>query len=69
LPPWKNLSNPSQGQATLMIRFADIIHKDIKKRAEETNRNIREYVEYLIAKYKSVKAEKYYFADENVQSA
>jgi hypothetical protein len=37
------------------ITVTEKIHKDIKKRAEETNRNIREYVEYLLAKDKMSK--------------
>jgi hypothetical protein len=33
----------------------DKVHQDIKKRAEETNRTIGEYVEYLLAKDKMAK--------------
>ncbi len=31
------------------------MHEDIKKRAEETNRTMREYVEYLLTKEKAAK--------------
>ena len=37
------------------ITVTDKIHEDIKKRAEETNRTIRDYVEYLLAKEKAPK--------------
>jgi len=32
------------------ITVTDKVHSDIRKRAKETNRTIREYVEYLLAK-------------------
>lgn len=32
------------------ITVTEKVHKDIKKRADESNRTIREYVEYLLAK-------------------
>lgn len=51
------------------ITIAKETHDNLKKRAKEANCTIREYVECLVAKDKSVKAEKYSFADENVQSA
>jgi hypothetical protein len=31
------------------------VHEDIRKRAQETNRNMREYVEYLLAKDRAAK--------------
>ncbi|MGD0449597.1 MAG: hypothetical protein ABSA79_00900 [Candidatus Bathyarchaeia archaeon] len=34
------------------ITVSDKVHEDIKKRAKETNRTIREYVEYLLSKDK-----------------
>ena len=37
------------------ITVTDKVHEDIKKRAHETNRNLREYVEYLLAKDKVAK--------------
>ncbi|HKM60416.1 MAG TPA: hypothetical protein VJY36_06045 [Candidatus Bathyarchaeia archaeon] len=37
------------------ITVTDKVHEDIKKRAEETNRTMRGYVEYLLAKDKVVK--------------
>jgi hypothetical protein len=37
------------------ITVTDKVHEDIKKRAKETNRTIREYVEYLLAKDKTTK--------------
>jgi hypothetical protein len=37
------------------ITVTERMHKDIKKRAEETNRTIRGYVEYLLAKDKASK--------------
>jgi hypothetical protein len=40
------------------ITVTDKVHEDIRKRAEETNRNMREYVEYLLAKDKVAKAGK-----------
>jgi hypothetical protein len=44
---------PRKGYKCLTV--TDKVHQDIKKRAEETNRTIREYVEYLLAKDKSPK--------------
>jgi hypothetical protein len=32
------------------VTVTDKVHEDIKKRAKNTNRTIREYVEYLLAK-------------------
>jgi hypothetical protein len=37
------------------ITVTDKVHQDIKKKAEESNLTIREYVEYLLAKDKSTK--------------
>lgn len=37
------------------ITVTDKVHQDIKKRAKETNRSLREYVEYLLAKDKVAK--------------
>ena len=37
------------------ITVTDKVHQDIKKRAKETNRTIREYVEFLLAKDKTAK--------------
>jgi hypothetical protein len=37
------------------ITVSDKIHQDIKKRAKESDLNIREYVEYLLAKDKTSK--------------
>jgi hypothetical protein len=37
------------------ITVTEKVHADIKKRAEETQRTIREYVEYLLAKDKASK--------------
>jgi hypothetical protein len=37
------------------ITVTDKVHEDIRKRAEETNRTMREYVEYLLAKDKAAK--------------
>ena len=37
------------------ITVTEKIHEDIKKRAKETDRTIREYVEYLLAKDKAQK--------------
>jgi hypothetical protein len=44
---------PRKGYKCLTV--TDKVHADIKKRAKETNRNIREYVEYLLAKDKVAK--------------
>lgn len=35
------------------ITVTEKVHQDLKKRARETDRTIREYVEYLLAKDKS----------------
>ena len=37
------------------ITVSDKVHKDIQKRAQETNRTMREYVEYLLANDKESK--------------
>ena len=37
------------------ITVTEKVHEDIKKRAIETNRTMREYVEYLLAKDKTAK--------------
>jgi hypothetical protein len=37
------------------ITITEKVHEDIKKRAIETNRTMREYVEYLLAKDKTAK--------------
>ena len=37
------------------ITVTDKIHGEMKKRAKETNRTLREYVEYLLAKDKTAK--------------
>jgi hypothetical protein len=39
------------------ITVTEKIHADINKRAKATNRTMREYVEYLMAKEKTVKEE------------
>ena len=46
---------PRKGYKCLTV--TDKVHEDIKKKAKETNRNIREYVEYLLAKDKVTKKE------------
>jgi len=35
------------------ITVTDKVHEDLKKKAKETNRTLREYVEYLIKKDKA----------------
>jgi hypothetical protein len=40
------------------ITVTDKIHEEIRKKAKETNRTIREYVEYLLAKDKTLKERK-----------
>ena len=40
------------------ITVTEKLHEDIKKRAKETNRTLREYVEYLFAKDKAAKVSK-----------
>jgi hypothetical protein len=40
------------------ITVTDKLHEDIKKRADETNRTMKEYVEYLMANEKVNKAGK-----------
>jgi hypothetical protein len=40
------------------ITVTEKLHEDIKKRANETNRTMKEYVEYLMAHEKTFKAEK-----------
>jgi len=37
------------------ITVSEKIHEEIRKRAKETNRTMRDYVEYLLAKDKTVK--------------
>jgi hypothetical protein len=37
------------------ITVTDRLHQDIQKRAEETNRTMKEYVEYLMAKERESK--------------
>ncbi len=37
------------------ITVTDKVHEDLKKRAQESNRNMREYVELLLAKDKGAK--------------
>jgi hypothetical protein len=44
---------PRKGYKTITV--TDKVHGDIKKRAEETNRTLKEYVEYLFANDKVVK--------------
>jgi hypothetical protein len=40
------------------VTVTEKVHEDIKRRAKETNRTIREYVEYLLAKDKTTKEKK-----------
>jgi len=40
------------------VTVTDKVHEDIRKRAKETNRTMREYVEYLLAKERSSKEAK-----------
>jgi hypothetical protein len=40
------------------ITVTDKVHQDIRKRAEEANLTLKEYVEYLLAKDKGAKAGK-----------
>jgi hypothetical protein len=37
------------------ITVSEKVHKDIQKRAKETDRTIKEYVEYLLAKERTAK--------------
>ncbi|HLN89441.1 MAG TPA: hypothetical protein VK253_05185 [Candidatus Binatia bacterium] len=37
------------------ITVTEKLHQDIKNRAEETNRTMKEYIEYLMAKERSTK--------------
>ena len=37
------------------ITITEKVHGDLRKRAKETNRTIREYIEYLLAKEKAAK--------------
>lgn len=37
------------------ITVTDKVHEDLKKRAQESDRNMREYVEYLLSKDKGAK--------------
>jgi len=41
---------PRKGDKCITVN--EKIHEDIKKRAQETNRTIKDYVEYLLAKDK-----------------
>ena len=40
------------------ITVTDQVHAELKKRAKESNLNLRKYVEYLLAKGKVAKEEK-----------
>jgi hypothetical protein len=44
---------PRKGYKCITVN--DKVHADIRKRARETNRTMRGYVEYLIAKDKAAK--------------
>ena len=44
---------PRKGYKCLTV--TDKVHEEIKKRAKETKHNMREYVEYLLAKDKDAK--------------
>jgi hypothetical protein len=44
---------PRKGYKTITVN--DKVHGEIRKIAQETNRNMREYVEYLLAKDKAAK--------------
>jgi hypothetical protein len=44
---------PRKGYKCITVN--EKIHEDIKKRAQESNRTLKEYVEYLIAKDKVAK--------------
>ncbi|MGO8806939.1 MAG: hypothetical protein ACLQO7_10125 [Candidatus Bathyarchaeia archaeon] len=44
---------PRKGYKCLTV--SDKVHEDIKNRAKESKRNMREYVEYLLAKEKVAK--------------
>jgi hypothetical protein len=44
---------PRKGYKTITV--SDNIHEEIRKTAQETNRNMREYVEYLLAQDKAAK--------------
>ena len=44
---------PRKGYKCLTV--TEKVHGDISKRAKETNRTIREYIEYLLAKEKAAK--------------
>jgi hypothetical protein len=37
------------------VTVTEKVHEDISRRAKETNRTMREYVEYLLAKEKAAK--------------
>ncbi len=41
------------------ITVTEKLHGEIKKRADETNRNMKEYIEFLMAQEKANKAGKY----------
>jgi len=47
---------PRKGYKCLTV--SDKVHEEIKKRAEETNRTLKEYVEYLFANDKIAKDSK-----------
>jgi hypothetical protein len=40
------------------ITVTEKLHEDIKKKADETNRNMKEYIEFLMAQEKAKKAGK-----------
>jgi hypothetical protein len=40
------------------ITVTEKLHEDIRKRAEETNRTMKEYIEHLMANEKTAKAGK-----------
>jgi hypothetical protein len=44
---------PRKGYKTITV--TDKVHEEIKKTAQETNRNMKEFVEYLLAKDKATK--------------
>jgi hypothetical protein len=47
---------PRKGYKCLTV--SDKVHEEIKKRAKETNRTLKEYVEYLFANDKVTKESK-----------
>ena len=44
---------PRKGYKSITI--TEKVHGDLRKRAKETHRTIREYIEYLLAKEKAAK--------------